>query len=149
MPAASPNAPTPHEAATPAASAPARVPTTDAWLRLFGNAPTPARVVVVERGPGWRASRAFLVAAAAVGLAALAALVPPHVPWAAIVLTAGSVLAVRRARERRTLLALSGMCPGCAANQALGQPTRLRAPHRLPCSGCGRVLELTVDDAGD
>ncbi|HSM35362.1 MAG TPA: hypothetical protein VK837_03110 [Longimicrobiales bacterium] len=141
---APPDAPTPAEAA----SAPAGVPIAVARLRLFGNAPTPAKVVVVERGPGWRASRAFLAAAAAVGLAALAALVPPHVPWAAIVLTAGLVLAFRRARERRTLLALTGTCPGCAAKQALERPTRLRAPHRLPCSGCGRVLELTVDDGG-
>jgi hypothetical protein len=122
------------------------VDASSARLRLFGYAPTEAAVVVEPRGLSWRLGRAALIAVAALGLATLAALVPPHVPWAAAVLLTGAVLAIRRLRERRTLVSLRGSCPGCGGALDLAKPARLRAAHRFPCAECGRILELAVAD---
>ncbi len=116
-------------------------------LRLFGVPAGAARATVVDRDARWRIGRAALTLAASLALAALGALVPPHVPWAVTILVVGFALAARRLGERRTLVALSGTCPGCGAEQTLPGPTRLRTPHPLRCPGCARRLELELADA--
>ncbi|MEN8376242.1 MAG: hypothetical protein ABFS34_12405 [Gemmatimonadota bacterium] len=115
-------------------------------LRLFGHPPSAARAVIANRSVGWRWSRALVTGLGAIGAAALGALIPPHVPWVAVILSLGGVLAVRRLLEERTLLGLDGNCPRCSAVQALGRPTRLRVPHRLHCPSCGHRLELWPTD---
>ena len=118
-----------------------------ARITLFGFTATPARVRVASRPRSWRLTRALFIALGTLGITPLVALVPPHIPWAVLSLGTGSFLAVRRLRERTTLLAMEGSCPRCAAPQTLGEPMRLRAPHRFPCPACHHELELEVERA--
>lgn len=118
-----------------------------ARITLFGFAATPARVRVAARPRSWRLTRALFIALGTLGITPLVALVPPHIPWAVLSLGTGSVLVVRRLRERTTLLAMEGRCPRCAAAQTLEEPVRLTGRHRFPCPGCHHELELEVEAA--
>lgn len=129
---------------TPGATGPAIPDGPPARLRLFGFTPTEVGVELARRDRSWRLTRALFAGFVALGLAPLAALVPPHVPWALLVLGGGVVVAGRRLREQSTLLRLEGSCPACGAPQTLATATRLRHPHRFPCPGCHRELTLEI-----
>lgn len=118
-----------------------------ARLHLFGFPATEARAAVADRDLGWRLSRGAITLIAGVGLAALAGLVPPHLPWAAAGLLVTLILAFRRLRESRTLVRLEGTCPACGGPIAVTSATRLASPHAVHCPGCGRTIELAVSDA--
>lgn len=79
-------------------------------------------------------------------LAPLAAIVPPHAPWAIGVLVAGAVFARRRWTETHTLMAVDGTCPRCGGRFDDAKPSRLRRPHPLECEGCHHVSSLTLRD---
>ena len=113
-----------------------------AEIRLFGHAPTPARSVIVDRSPAWRAGRFALLLVASVGVGLLAALVPPHLPWAAFAVVVGIAFASRKLLEHRSLIALEGRCPRCDSPVGSYVPRRLREPDRFPCDGCAHVLTL-------
>ncbi|HUH13212.1 MAG TPA: hypothetical protein VMK65_08885 [Longimicrobiales bacterium] len=116
-----------------------------ARLTLFGFAATAARVRVAVRTRSWRVTRALFIGLGTLGITPLVALVPPHLPWALLSAGAGGVLALRRLRERTTLLAMEGTCPRCGAAQALEAPVPLADGHRFPCQACHHELGLEVD----
>lgn len=118
---------------------------TSARITLFGFEDTPADVSLRPRSPGWRAGRAARILGAAVLVAPVVALVPPHVPWALGALGGGVILARRRWAERYTILALTGSCPRCGGELSVRGVVRLRRPHPLGCEACGHEPVLHVD----
>lgn len=112
---------------------------------LFGFEPTPASVTVRSRARGWRMSGAARAIGVALLLAPLAAVVPPHAPWAIGVLVAGAVFARRRWTETHTLLAVDGTCPRCGGSLNV-KPSRLERPHPLECEACHHVSSLMLPD---
>ena len=116
-----------------------------ARLSCFGAAPTPARAELVERPASWRTTRALLALGIGVGIAPLAAIVPPHLPWAAAALIGGGVIARNRWREHYTLLSLAGTCPRCAGTIEQQPQRRLAAVPTVTCGHCGETVLLEVD----
>ncbi|RMH20867.1 MAG: hypothetical protein D6701_03355 [Gemmatimonadetes bacterium] len=114
-------------------------------MRLFGHDPTAAEARLVPRTARWRWSRAALRMGIALVLAPLAALVPPHAPWALGVLGVGFVLARRRWRERYTLVRAEGRCPRCGADLRLERPAPLASPHAFSCGTCHHEPALYLD----
>lgn len=119
-----------------------------ARLVCFGAPPSPAHVDLIARPASWRTTRGLLAVAIGVGLAPVAALVPPHLPWAAASLLGGVVIARNRFRETYTLRGVEGTCPRCAAPIHLAPGRRLKAPESVSCNGCGETLLLEVDVPG-
>ena len=119
-----------------------------ARLVCFGAPPSPAHVDLIARPVSWRTTRGLLAVAIGVGLAPVAAIVPPHLPWAAASLLGGAVIARNRFREAYTLRGVTGTCPRCAAPVHLASRRRLKAPESVSCNGCGETLLLEVDLPG-
>ncbi len=134
-----PENPEPSDESSPAGvSVPARI-------TLFGFDDVPADVRVETRSVGWRARRAAIALAAGLIAAPLAALVPPHAPWALGALGIGLLTAHRRWAEEHTLHFLEGTCPRCGEAITLSRPARLRHPHATPCPSCHYELAISVD----
>lgn len=94
---------------------------------------------------GWRARRTAIALAAGLIVAPIAALVPPHAPWALGALGMGILTARRRWTEEHTLHFLQGACPRCGAAVTLSHPSRLRHPHATSCPSCQYELAIAVD----
>ena len=105
-------------------------------ITLFGHTSTRATVTLIERSRGWRLTRSLGVFTLCLLVAPLVALIPPHAPWAVVVLVTGGTLARRRWLEHHALQCLEGECPRCGAELALKLPTRLKNPHPIPCDHC-------------
>ncbi len=134
-----PESPEPSDESSPAGvSVPARI-------SLFGFDEVPADVLVETRSVGWRARRAAIALAAGLIAAPLAALVPPHAPWALGALGIGLLTARRRWAEAHTLHFLEGACPRCGEGITLSRPARLRHPHATSCPSCQYELAISVD----
>ena len=113
-------------------------------ITLFGFPPTDGVVQARPRSLAWRGGWAFAYGTGGVALATLAALVPPHAPWVAGALGLGTFLALRRWRERYTLLALEGSCPRCGLGLTLPSGTPIRGVMSVSCDGCRHDSTLTV-----
>ena len=134
-----PENPEPSEESSPAGvSVPARI-------TLFGFDDVPADVRVETRSVGWRARRAAIALAAGLIAAPLAALVPPHAPWALGALGIALLTARRHWAEEHTLHFLEGACPRCGEGITLSRPARLRHPHATSCPSCQYELAISVD----
>lgn len=116
-----------------------------ARLACFGATPTDAKVEIVERPASWRTTRALLAAGIGVGVAPLAAIIPPHVPWAAAALIGGGVIARNRLREQHTLMSIRGTCPRCGGEIDQDPGKRLGANESVLCGHCGETILLEVD----
>lgn len=113
---------------------------------LFGYDPTPVELTLVPRSKRWRTGGVVRIAVVAVILAPLAALVPPHAPWALGVLGVAGLLIHRRLQERFTVAEAVGRCPKCdGALSASGG--RLRDPHPAACESCHNEFGIAVDAA--
>ena len=110
-----PENPEPSDESSPAGSVRARI-------TLFGFDDVPAHVRVETRSVGWRARRAAIALAAGLIAAPLAALVPPHAPWALGALGIALLTARRRWAEEHTLHFLEGACPRCGEGITLSRP---------------------------
>lgn len=113
-------------------------------LKLFGYDPAPVRVEVIPRSRAWRLRRTAVATSAFLLATPVAALVPPHAPWAAAGLVGAVVLGRRRWTERYTVDRFRAPCPRCGTALELTPGTRLRAPHPVPCDGCGHEPLLEV-----
>ena len=134
-----PENPEPSDESSPAGvSVPARI-------TLFGFDDVPADVRVETRSVGWKARRAAIALAAGLIAAPLAALVPPHAPWALGALGIALLTARRRWAEKHTLHFLEGACPRCGEGITLSRPARLRHPHATSCPSCQYELAISVD----
>jgi hypothetical protein len=114
-------------------------------VTLFGHEPSLATVEVAARGRRWRLTRAGALLVAALLLAPVAALIPPHAPWAIAILGAGFVFARRRWNEHFSLISLQAECPRCGADLSTTRGGRLRAPHPVTCDECHREMRLEAD----
>ena len=112
---------------------------------MFGHDPRPATLSLVPRSTAWRATRAARFAVIGAVLAPVVAILPPHAPWAVAAGAGGAVLALRKWRERYTLVALDGECPRCDRELATEGVGPLREPHRVSCEGCGNPVEVRVE----
>ncbi len=115
--------------------------TIEAEAIVFGYDNTRASLRVRRRPTGWRVGGAARTLAAFLVLAPVAALVPPHAPWALGALGLGGILARRRWLERFTLEGVQGQCPKCGAPLKV-KASRLRLPHPVACEGCHHQTAL-------
>ena len=116
-----------------------------AQITLFGFDGVSADARIEARSRGWRARRAAIALAAGLIAAPLAALVPPHAPWALGALGIGLLTARRRWAEAHTLHFLEGACPRCGEGITLSRPARLRHPDATSCPSCQYELAITVE----
>ena len=116
-----------------------------AQITLFGFDGVSANARIEARSRGWRGRRAAAALAAGLIAAPLAALVPPHAPWALGALGIGLLTAHRRWAEEHTLHFLEGACPRCGEGITLSRPARLRHPHATSCPSCQYELAISVD----
>ena len=116
-----------------------------AQITLFGFDGVSADARIEARSRGWRARRAAIALAAGLIAAPLAALVPPHAPWALGALGIGLLTARRRWAEAHTLHFLEGACPRCGEGITLSRPARLRHPDATSCPSCPYELAITVE----
>ncbi len=116
-----------------------------AHITLFGFDPARATARVETRGVAWRARRSSLALVGGVIVAPLAALVPPHAPWALAALGVSLVTARHYWTERHSLHALEGDCPRCGEGVSISRVVRLRHPHPISCTSCRYELAIRVD----
>jgi hypothetical protein len=117
-----------------------------ARVNLFGYDPVAGTARLFYRDPFWRGSRALMFGGAALVIAPVALLVPPHGVWTFGALGIGSLLARRKWTERRTLTFLEATCPRCEAPLRCLRPTRMREPHTVTCESCHYEMELQILD---
>ncbi len=110
---------------------------------LFGYEPTPVDLHLVPRPTRWRVGGAVRIGAVAGVLTPLAAVVPPHAPWALGVLGTGAILVHRRLNERFTVSSADGACPKCGGRLSAGGG-RLRRPHPASCESCHNEFGIEV-----
>jgi hypothetical protein len=118
-----------------------------ASLTLFGYPPSPAQALVSLRAVGSRAIRAGLYAGGTLVLTPVAALFPPHAPWAVAVLIGGGVLTWRGWSTREVVASFQGDCPRCGSSLTLSPGTRLRDGLAVSCGECGMEPLLKLGDA--
>ena len=116
----------------------------DARLTLFGSAPRSATVEVTPRPRSRRMTRALGTLAVTVVLAAVAGIVPPHVPWILGVLAIGAWRARAEWRGELALHAFEGRCPRCGEKLAL-EDRYITPPITVPCYGCHAQPQLHLD----
>jgi len=122
--------------------------TPPARLACFGAQPTPVRVELLERPFSWRITRALLAAGIGLGIAPLAAIIPPHIPWAGAALIGGGVIARGRWVEHYTLARIEGTCPRCGGEIEMTPGRRLKSPESITCGNCGETVLLEIDIDG-
>ncbi|MEX2466620.1 MAG: hypothetical protein WD995_06895 [Gemmatimonadota bacterium] len=121
------------------------MPTVVGRAVLFGFPETEVVAEVRPRARAWRITGAARAVGVSVLLAPVAAIVPPHAPWALGVLAAGAVFGRRRWTETHTLMAVTGSCPKCSGAFSV-KPGRLKRPHPLECEGCHHVSALKLPE---
>lgn len=108
-----------------------------ARLELFGYPAAPARALVTRRGTRSRALRTGLAAGGTLLLTPVAAIFPPHAPWAMAVLIGGGILTWRAWNTREVVASFQGDCPRCGHTLTLPPGTRLRDGLAVSCGNCG------------
>ena len=103
---------------------------------------------MLARSGAWRGTRAILFGGGGLLLAVTVSIIPPHAPWVVAALGSGGIFALRKWRERFTVLALSASCPKCGGGMALRPGTPLRRVLSVPCEGCHHDSRLTVEIPG-
>lgn len=119
-----------------------------ALLRYPGKEPSAARVTL--RRLGRRDRLAAVAKTWAIGwLAAAAAVFLPvlHFVLVPALFVGAPLVALSKRREHTTLLRAGGACPACGAAVVYTQRRRASAFVALRCEGCGRALELSIDEA--
>lgn len=114
-----------------------------ARITLFGSASRDALLRVTPRPRAQRATRALVYTGFALLLAPLAALIPPHVPWAIVVLALGAWRAHREWLGEYELHVFEGECPRCGEKLKLDE-RYVTLPHVVPCYACHAQPQLTT-----
>lgn len=119
-----------------------------ASLTAFGYPSQPVTAVIAEQSPGQRFARAL----AGLGLFWALALGGLFIPVAHFVLmpaflTAGIIVAVKRAREDRRLLRVCGTCPRCGVVQEFKADGRFVSERSFGCPRCHGNLTVVAGPA--
>lgn len=105
-------------------------------LTLPGHEPVPGHADLAFRPRSERISRGI---ASIVGFTVLAigvAILPPHIPWALIALTAGAIVSYRNFRGVFTVRSFEGKCPRCGAALKIEPGAKIKPPHEMDCYSC-------------
>ena len=113
-----------------------------ARLELFGATPTVATLEVTPRPKSRRTMRAALTAGASLVAAAVAGIIPPHVPWALGVLGFGAWRTRAEWRGEYELHGFQGACPRCGNALELKEKY-VTPPLAVPCYSCHAQPQLT------
>lgn len=114
-------------------------------LTAFGYPARPATAVIIEQTPAQRVARTLQGLGACWGLALLGLFIPvAHFILVPTFLTAGIIVAVKRAREDRRLIRLCGACPRCGAEQMFKPGGRFVGERSLDCPKCHGNLTLVA-----
>ncbi len=116
-----------------------------ATLHLPGAAPTPADARLRERSARERALPTAAALAVSWVLAPVVFLVPPHIPWAFLVLAAGLYIGVRQWRGTHVVERFRGECPRCGDTLELEEGSRVRLPLSVTCYACHRESVLHLE----
>lgn len=114
-----------------------------ARLELFGATPGAATLEVTPRPRSRRTMRAALTSGATLVGAAVAGIIPPHVPWALAVLGFGAWRARAEWRGEYELHAFEGACPRCGTALELKEKY-VTPPLAVPCYSCHAQPQLTL-----
>ncbi len=115
------------------------------FLNAFGGEPESGTAVVAEQDPGERLVRALAGLGMFWGLALLGLFIPvAHFILVPTFLTAGLVVAIKRAREDKRLISVRGACPRCSVEQEFKVGGRLTADRTFDCPSCHNHLRLGV-----
>jgi len=117
----------------------------DGRLTLFGAATQPAVVEVTPRPRAKRMTRALATLGAAIVLAAIVALIPPHVPWLLGVLAVGAWRARAEWRGEYELHDFAGVCPRCEKPLALTE-RYITPPLVVHCDDCHSQPQLSFGE---
>ena len=112
-------------------------------ITAFGAAPASGTATIVEQTPGERALRTL----SGVGMFRALALGGLFIPLAHLVLVptfliAGIVMGIKRSREDRRLLGISGTCPRCGVEQRFHVGGRFFAGRTFDCPRCHNYLTV-------
>src|SRR6185295_1403219 len=114
-------------------------------LTAFGFEPRPATAVVIEQSTAERVGRVFTGLGMFWALALGGLFIPvAHFVLVPVFLTAGIIMAVKRAREDRRLAEVRGPCPRCGAQQTFKAGGRFAPGRSLDCPACHGTFEVAV-----
>jgi hypothetical protein len=112
-------------------------------LHVFGLPRMPGVALVRERDPGERTTRALKAAGICVGLAALSVFLPiAHFVLVPGFLLAAPIFAIRRLRERASIVALRGTCPRCQAERTFEAKGAFGPSLRTSCPVCSFAIDV-------
>jgi len=119
-----------------------------ASLTAFGYPSQRAMAVIVEQSAGQRLSRALAGLALFWALALGGLFIPvAHFVLVPSFVTAGIIMAARRAREHRRLLLVRGTCPRCGVEQEFKPGGRFASGRSLGCPRCHGNLTFVAGPA--
>ena len=115
-------------------------------LHAFGMPRTPGTARVREHDHGERVARALRAAGLCLGLAALAVFLPiAHFVLVPAFLIAAPIFALRRLRDRTSIVALRGTCPRCGEERQFEAKGRFGPGFKVSCPVCSFTLEVETE----
>lgn len=105
-------------------------------LTLAGHEPVPGTAELTYRPRSERITRGTMSLVGFTLLAAVVAILPPHIPWALIALSAGVIIAFRNFRGVYTVRSFEGNCPRCGAALKVEPGAKIKPPHEMDCYNC-------------
>ena len=119
-----------------------------AVLTLPGHSPVEVHARVTPRSRNVRLGGAFVRLLGFAVLAPIAAIVPPHIPWALAAVGAGLWFGFRQWRGEYVVEAFEGACPRCGSPLAIVPGSLVRLPHPIDCYNCHHIPLLRVEPTG-
>lgn len=117
-------------------------------LRLRAYPSTPGRLAATYRPPRKRMTSGLVTLLGFLVAAPIAALIPPHIPWALGAIFVGSYMAYRRWTGEYIVHSLEATCPSCGQPLAMKADEYVRLPHTVPCFNCHQEPELRLEAEG-
>lgn len=105
-------------------------------LTLPGHEPVVGHADLAFRPRSERIGRGVASLVGFTVLALVAAIIPPHIPWALIALGAGGIVAFRNFRGVFTVQSFEGNCPRCGAKLTIEPGAKIKPPQQMDCYNC-------------
>ncbi|MQA90233.1 MAG: hypothetical protein GEU90_08360 [Gemmatimonas sp.] len=120
--------------------------TLDLDIRLGGHSPVAGSMMAQRRSTGERATRAagFLILFLFIGAGVV--FIPPHIPWAAVAIVTGVVLAFKQWRSEYRVQQFDGKCPRCGTELPVKSEEGVRFPLKVTCFECHHEPVVTIRD---